>query len=140
MILTMLYGTYFFAKQPQLLLANKTGLISFFSLFSLLINIALNIPLINLFGIYGAAWGTFCSGLLVQMTAFYYGQKYLPIYYTKEALIIFVCFLSGILFFISLWFLQIDYWFRFPIKIIALFFFLFIGHYFKYFTKKNSMN
>ena len=30
MILTMLYGTYFFAKQPQLLLANKTGLISFF--------------------------------------------------------------------------------------------------------------
>lgn len=137
MILTMLYGTYFFAKQPQLLLANKTGLISFFSLFSLLINIALNIPLINLYGIYGAAWGTFCSGLLVQMTAFYYGQKYLPIYYTKEALIIFVCFLSGILFFISLWFLQIDYWFRFPIKIIALFFFLFIGHYFKYFTKEK---
>ena len=75
-ILCLLYGFYFFGKQPQLLYAKKTGLISFLSIVSILLNIAFNIPMINHFGIIGAAWATLFAGIFSTIISFYFGQKY----------------------------------------------------------------
>ena len=57
-ILCLLYGTYFFGKQPQLVYAKKTGLISVITLVGIFLNIGLNMPFIYKWGAIGAAWAT----------------------------------------------------------------------------------
>ena len=96
-ILVILYGFYFFGKQPQLMYAKKTGLISFLTFISIGLNIALNIPLIKYFGILGAAWGTLFAGLISSMISFFYGQKYTPIKYEKHILFILIYFITIVL-------------------------------------------
>jgi O-antigen/teichoic acid export membrane protein len=81
----MLYGAYFFAKQPLLIYAKKTLLISFLSI----VNVAGNIALIPIFvkywGVYGAAWATLLAGVIYVLVTFLLSQKYYAIIweYTK---------------------------------------------------------
>ncbi|MDB9823857.1 oligosaccharide flippase family protein [Flavobacteriaceae bacterium] len=137
LILTMLYASYFFGKQPQLLLVKKTGLISFLSIFTVGLNVLLNIPLIYFYGIYGAAWGTFISGIISSGIAFFFAQKHLPIHYAKETITFHLILLGGILILIILWFIKTPYSIRLISKILILISFLSTGHYYGYLTHQN---
>ena len=137
LILSMVYLTYFFGKQPQLLLAKKTGIISIISFFSLVLNIILNIPLINYYGILGAAWGTFFSGIISLAISFFYAQKFMPINYLKETLILYLLFQFGTFTTLLFWFSETPYVLRLLIKIILIIIFIFFGNFFGYLTLKN---
>lgn len=134
LILTMLYASYFFGKQPQLLLVKKTALISFLSIFTVGMNVLLNIPLIYLYGIYGAAWGTLVSGVVSAGIAFFFAQKHLPIRYTKETITFHLIFLMGMFTLIVLWFLKIPYSIRMITKVLILISFLGAGNLYGYMT------
>ena len=129
-ILVLLYGFYFFGKQPQLMYAKKTGLISLLTFISIGLNIALNIPLIKYFGIMGAAWGTLLSGLISTAISFYYGQKYTPIKYEKILLLILVYFITIVLINLFLGNSNIDYYPTLLFKILSLLGYLILGYLF----------
>tara|TARA_Y100000768_G_C23980943_1_gene685740 strand:+ start:1019 stop:2443 length:1425 start_codon:yes stop_codon:yes gene_type:complete len=88
-LLSILYVVYFFGKQPQLMYAKKTGIISVLTITSIFLNIALNIPCIYYYGYYGAAFATLISGSISTFLYFYFGQKFTPIYYEKRIIFIF---------------------------------------------------
>lgn len=75
-VLSLMYVLYFFGKQPQLIYAKKTGLISLLTLASISINIAVNIPLIKKFGGDGAAYGSLLSALISGAITLWVSQKY----------------------------------------------------------------
>ena len=77
-VLSMLYGTYFFAKQPQpqLHIAKKTYISSIIAIMSVGLNIIINIPMISKFGSIGAAWGTFIVGIIIGIVTFWVSQRY----------------------------------------------------------------
>ena len=129
-ILVILYGFYFFGKQPQLMYAKKTGLISLLTFISIGLNIGLNIPMIKYFGIMGAAWGTLLSGLISTTISFYYGQKYTPIKYEKILLLILVYFITIVLFNLFLGHSNIDYFPTLIFKILSLSGYLILGYLF----------
>lgn len=61
-LLVIYYAVMFFGKQPQLLFAKKTYLVSLLTVSSISINLAANVIGIRLFGILGAAGGTLLAG------------------------------------------------------------------------------
>lgn len=126
-ILCILYGFYFFGKQPQLLYAKKTGLISIMTLLSILLNICFNIPLINHFGLLGAACGTTIAGILTTGISFYYGQKYVPINYEKIVFVILCYFTLSIFLIIYLTIINYNYKLLLIVKILTLMIYLYIG-------------
>lgn len=126
-ILNMLYATYFFGKQPQLILAKKMKIISYLSILTVFINVIVNIPLIYFFGIIGAAWGTFFSGMFVASISFYFGQKYSFISYKRfsyQSYLLFELFMFCVL---ILWYLNASYGLSLLIRIALVFIFIFIG-------------
>ena len=137
LILIMLYVTYFFGKQPQLVLAKKTGLISMISFLSLGINIILNIPLITYYGIIGSAWGTFFAGIISSVISFFYSQKHMSINYLKETLFFYLLFQFSIFSILLFWFLETPYTIRIIIKITLVITFIFFGNHYGYVTLKN---
>ena len=126
-ILCLLYGFYFFGKQPQLLYAKKTGLISLLSLVSITLNIALNIPLIHYFGLMGAAFATTLAGVVSTAISFYYGQKYAPIRYEKKVYLILLYFVFSILTTLYIMKIDIEYKLLLVFKLVVLVIYLFIG-------------
>ena len=80
-ILTLLYVTYFFGKQPQLIYAKKTVITSVMTIVSIGLTIAVNIPFITRWGVVGAAWGTLASGLITGMASFCIAQHYYRIHW-----------------------------------------------------------
>ena len=139
-LLTILYGFYFFGKQPQLMFAKKTGLISFLSFFSILSNIALNIPLIYYYGIYGAAIATTISGIMSSLIGYYFAQKYAPILWEKRVFIILGYFTTTIVLVIILDYLQIEYLLLLLIKISFFIIYLILGNRYGYITIKKVKN
>lgn len=127
-ILNMLYATYFFGKQPQLLLAKKTKLISILSLVVVILNIIINIPLINFFGIIGAAWGTFISGLITSLISFYFAQKYAKIEYSKSIYLLYFLFQISLFLVLLLWYFKINYVIGLFFRIWILFVFIIVGN------------
>ena len=82
---------FIFGKQPQLLYAKKTGLISILSLVSISLNVVLNIPLIHYFGIMGAAIVTTTAGIVsTAISRSILGQKYTKITYEDNIWFIFI--------------------------------------------------
>ena len=122
-ILNMLYATYFFGKQPQLMLAKKMKLISYISFLSILFNILFNIPLITFYGIMGAAWGTFLSGIFTASISFYFAQKYALIEYSKFSYKSYLFYQLFMLFFLMLWYFDANYLLSllFRISIVLIF-------------------
>jgi len=96
-ILSLLYVTYFFGKQPQLIYAKKTILTSVLTVVSIGLNVMINIPFIYQWGAVGAAWGTLIAGLITGAVAFGLSQHYYRIYweYGKIGLILLILFGSG---------------------------------------------
>lgn len=126
-ILCLLYGFYFFGKQPQLLYAKKTGLISLLSLVSVTLNIVLNIPLIYYFGIMGAAFATTLAGVISTAIWFYFGQKYSHIAYEKKVYFILLFFVVSIIIVLILGELEVAYYLFLISKTLILFAFIIIG-------------
>jgi len=126
-ILCLLYGFYFFGKQPQLLYAKKTGLISLLTLVSITLNIILNIPLIHYFGMMGAAFATTLAGVISTAIYFYFGQKYTHIAYEKKVYFILLFFVASIIIVLILEELEVPYYLFLISKIIISFAFILIG-------------
>lgn len=133
-ILSLLYATMFFGKQPQLIYSKKTWLSSAIMLLSITLNILINIPFIYKWGALGAAYATLIGGLISNTIAYFLFQKYFFIYweFNKAFLIYlslyFFTFLSLILFD-----LEYSYLMRFFLKILFLLIFLLIGFKLKIF-------
>ena len=63
-LLTVYYAVMFFGKQPQLIYAKKTYLLSVLTVVSLLANAGFNFLCIRWFGLMGAALGTLAGGIV----------------------------------------------------------------------------
>jgi O-antigen/teichoic acid export membrane protein len=127
-ILSMYYSIMFFGKQPQLLYSKKTMITSFLSISSIVLNVALNIPFILKWGMIGAAWGTFLSGLISGVISFVVSQKYYEIKweYKKIGLIFLVFFSACISMIMSESFL-FNYKAFFIVKIMFLILYVLLG-------------
>jgi O-antigen/teichoic acid export membrane protein len=87
-ILALLFGTYFFGKQPQLIYAKKTGVTSILTINGILLNVVINIPFIKYWGFIGAAYGTLLAGIISGSIFFWISQKYYLIQWEANKLIV----------------------------------------------------
>ena len=137
-IFCLLYVTYFFGKQPQLIYARKTGVTSLLTLLSIALNIIINIPFIHFWGVEGAAWGSLIAGIISGIISFSVSQKY---YKIKWELLKILIILSSFYLFsiISLVFLKLQYSYeiRFTLKIFFLTIFCIIGYWIKIISINN---
>ncbi len=125
-LLSILYASYFFGKQNQLIFAKKTYLISILTLSGILFNIICNYIFVKYFGVIGVGWGTLISGLLSGLLGYIISQKFYKIIWNKPAILsISLLFVSStLLLYIFNW-LGINYYFKlfYKISIILLFIF-----------------
>jgi O-antigen/teichoic acid export membrane protein len=137
-ILALLYGTYFFGKQPQLIYAKKTGVTSILTITGILLNVAINIPFINYWGFIGAAYGTLLAGIISGALSFWLSQKY---YFIKwETIKLIVIYASFFVFTFSTIFLRdfgIDYEVRLLLKITFAFLYAGIGVWLGYISRHS---
>ncbi|MEE8059482.1 MAG: oligosaccharide flippase family protein [Pseudomonadales bacterium] len=128
-IISIYYGINYFGKisGKQLTYAKKTGLTSFLSIVFSLINIVLNIPLINEFGVLGAALATLLTGAMYTAVGFWIAQKYHWIKWEYSFVIGIIGFLlaSGLL---SLGALSANLSYGFDFSIRLAFLLAFIGY------------
>ncbi|MDA9886143.1 oligosaccharide flippase family protein [Flavobacteriaceae bacterium] len=134
-ILSFLFIFHFFGKQPQLLFAKKTALISFLSFLSILLNIGFNIPLIYFFGLDGAVWATFMSGIISSGLYYYYGQKHLYIFYERKLFVTLLYFMLSCILIITMIYSNQDYRIKIISKFTVLTGYIWMGFHFKYFEK-----
>ena len=139
-ILSLLYVTYFFGKQPQLIYAKKTFLTSVLTVGSIGLNVLINIPFIQQWGAVGAAWGTLLSGLITGAVAFFLSQHYYRIYweYGKIGLIFLILFGSGVTV-ILLRQVDVPYGIRAVAKLISLSGYCYLGMKLNILTRQNAL-
>jgi len=139
-ILSMLYGSYFFGKQPQLMYMKKTYINSILTLVRIGINISINIPFIYKWGVMGAAWGTFLAGIVSGIISFIISQHYYRINWEyKKIGSIFLIFFSSGLILILLRDSGTAYGIRVVFKIIALSSYFLLGIRLNILSKKNFL-
>jgi len=139
-VLSMLYGSYFFGKQPQLIYAKKTYITSLLTAVSIGLNVLFNIPFIYLWGAIGAAWGTLSAGLIAGTISLIVSQRYYKIdwEYGKAGLIFLLFFGSAITIILMRYF-GVAYEIRFIIKLIALVCYTYLGMRFKIISRQNYL-
>jgi len=93
-----------------------------------ILNIIINIPLINFFGLIGAAWGTFISGLITSLISFYFAQKYAKIEYSKSIYLLYFLFQISLFLVLLLWYFKINYVIGLFFRIWILFVFIIVGN------------
>jgi len=141
MLLTILYCTHFFTKQPQLIFAKKTRLLSTISISVILLNILLNIFLIKIYGLFGAAYSTFISGIIYAVVYFYYAQKFVPIHWEKKKILFLYTFLiAGIVIVFILFYLNLNYNVRLLSKILLVVLYVFLAAHFNIINRKTIDN
>ena len=127
-ILSILFSTYFFGKQPQLIYAKKTGITSILTIVGIVLNVMINIPFIYKWGVTGAAWGTFCAGIISGGFSFYISQKYYEIKWEyRKLILIFGIFLIFTLGSMGLRHYGLIYEFRLIFKLTGISLFLLLG-------------
>jgi len=137
-VLAMFYGLMFFGKQPQLIFANKTHLITILTFISAIINIGLNIPFILKWGAIGAAWATFISAMLSGVLIFAVSQYYYKIDWEyKIVSSIYISFFSSVLLIILLREQNVDYIVRLGCKIGMISLYCYIGIKINFISKNN---
>lgn len=130
-ILCLLYGTYFFGKQPQLVYTKKTALISYITVTSMVLNIIINIPMIKYFGYKGAAYGTLAAGIISGSINFILSQKYYSIEWEyKKVLAIYGIFFTSTLLSIIFKDLMVVYIYRAVFKLFFVGIYVLIGYKF----------
>ena len=139
-ILSMLYGSYFFGKQPQLIYTKKTHITSILTIVSIILNIIINIPFIYIWGAIGAAWGTLVAGLISGGISFWVSQHYYEIKweYGKIATI-FVIFFSAAISMILLRNGVFSYLIRLIVKLIFGGSYLYLGFRMKIISMENFL-
>lgn len=141
MLLTILYCTHFFTKQPQLIFAKKTKLLSTISISVILLNILLNIFLIKIYGLFGAAYSTFISGIIYAVVYFYNAQKFVPIHWEKKKILFLYSFLiAGIVIVFIFFYLNLNYNVRLLLKILLVVIYVFMAAHFNIINRKTIDN
>ena len=136
-VLSLLYVTYFFGKQPQLIYAKKTGITSYLTIFSIVMNILINVPFIKYWGAEGAAYGTLLAGIMSSLVTFYYSQKYFNIVWEYEKVAyIFLSFFVFAFIVIFLRKLEVVYYIRLIIKVFFGALYLLLGFNFNIINKE----
>lgn len=123
-ILSLIYATYFFGKQPQLLYAKKTFVSSILTFVRVALNIAINIPFILKWGALGAAYGVLTAGLIADVIHFVVSQHYYRIEYEYKSLCtIFILLFGAAALLLLMRSFGIDYFIRllFKLSCIALY-------------------
>lgn len=138
-ILSILYGSYFFSKQNQLIFAKKTWLISALTLFSISLNILINYIFVFQWGFVGVAWGTMLSGLISGFISYVYSQKSYWIKWEFYTYIIFIYFVTSSLALIFLMYLNVSYEIKIISKIIFVLGYILIGFYSKIISFENYL-
>ena len=139
-ILSLLYASHFFGKQPQLIFAKKTGITSIMTLTSIFINILINIPFIKLWGYMGAAYGTLLSGIVINVISFNVSQRYWYIHWERAKLSgMYSLLVLAIGSTIMLREFDLDYWIRLFAKLILGLSYILMGFWFK-FIPSNIIN
>lgn len=137
-VLSMLYGSYFFGKQPQLLFARKTHITSILTIVGIGLNIGINIPFIYKWGAVGAAWGTLVAGLISGGIGFWVSQHYYEIKWEYKKLgAVFAIFFGSAILMVLLRNLAIAYPIRLIVKCLMLSLYVFLGMKLKVITKEN---
>ena len=120
-ILSLLYGSYFFGKQPQLLYAKKTHITSLLTIVSIGLMIGISIPFIHRWGAMGAAWGMLLAGLISGAISLIVSQHYYEIRWEYgKACAIFLIFFGSALMIILMRHFEVAYGFRLLFKIISV--------------------
>lgn len=137
-ILSMLYASYFFGKQPQLIFKKKTYITSVLTMLSIILNVIINIPFIMKWGAIGAAWGTLLAGLISGYISFTVSQRYYEIKWEyKKIGAVFAIFFGSAILMILLRNFAIAYPIRLIVKCLMLSFYVFLGMKLKVITKEN---
>ncbi len=137
-ILSMLYGSYFFGKQPQLIYAKKTHITSMLTIVSIGLNILINIPFIMKWGAVGAAWGTLTAGLISGTVSTVVQQRYYEIKWEYGKIgFIFLIFFGSAVTMILLRNFGISYELRVMVKLISLTGYLYLGMKLNILTRQN---
>jgi len=139
-IFSMYYGILFFGKitPMQLMFKKKTHICTIFSIVSIGLNIALNIPFIMKWGALGAAWATFLAGLISGSIYFAVSQYYYEIKweYKKVGLIYLILFASSI----SMVLLRnpdVEYTIRLMVKCTSITLYIYLGVLIRVITVEN---
>jgi len=137
-VLSMLYGSYFFGKQPHLIFAKKTWITSAFTLVGIVLNILINIPFIIKWGAIGAAWATFIAAVILFPISFAVNQHYYEIKweYKKIGSIFFIFFTSSMLIILMRYFF-VGYKYQLAFKCVSAFSYIYLGIKLKVVTKEN---
>jgi len=139
-VLSMLYGSYFFGKQPQLIFAKKTWITSALTLLTITLNIAINIPFIMKWGAIGAAWATLTAGVISCSISFGISQHYYRIKWEYGKLAyIFLTFFGFSILIILLRDMNAAYSVLLGVKIIAVMIYVLIGIKIRVITMENWM-
>ena len=134
------FSISFFAKQPQLMYAGKTGIQSILSIINFIITVVVLYLFVNKFGIMGAAIGNLIVSIIYNALLIRQGQKYYKIDYEWIKLVIIYTMLAFTsISVLILYSLELAYLYRFIIKIIYLGIFIKIGFYLKILTKENLL-
>lgn len=137
-VLSMLYGSYFFGKQPQLIFAKKTWMTSALTLLTITLNIAINIPFIIKWGAIGAAWATLTAGVISCSISFAISQHYYRIKWEYEKLAyIFLTFFGFSILIILLRNMNTAYSVLLGVKIVAVAIYALIGIKVRVITAEN---
>ena len=137
-IFSMLYGTYFFGKQPQLVFMKKTYITSILTLVSIGINIAINIPFITKWGVMGAAWGSLLAGIISGSISFAISQYHYKIEWEYKKLgNIFLLYFGAAITMIMLRHFEVSYWIKAIVKFLLLISYFILGVRLNLLTKQN---
>jgi O-antigen/teichoic acid export membrane protein len=139
-ILSMLFATYFFGKQPQLIYAKKTSITSWLTLVGIALNILINIPFIYLWGMLGAAYGTLLAGLISGSISFVISQRFYEIKWEYSKII--TIYLSYFVFTFITIFLRnfhLYYEMRVLIKMVFVGAFIILGIRLGYISRQNFL-
>jgi O-antigen/teichoic acid export membrane protein len=127
-ILSMFYASTFFGKQPQLIFARKTYLVSAMTMINITLNILINIPFILKWGIIGAAWGTLSAGLISGAISLAVSQRYYAIQWEYKKIIpIFALFFASAIAMIAMRNGLVPYSFRIVVKLFFVMSYVYIG-------------
>jgi len=139
-LLCIFYAITFFAKQPQIMYAGKTTVLSMLSLINVVCTVVVLYVFVNYYGVLGAAAGIVIVGFIYVALLIWKGQQYYRIHYEVRKLIS----IYGLLIFMSistLLFREIGmvYPIRLLIKVLYGTMFVGLGVYLKVLTRENLL-
>ncbi len=139
-VLSMYYGLMFFGKVTplQLMYAKRAGITMWLLGLSIMLNVALNIPFIKLWGAVGAAWATLLASATSIALGIYVAQKYFRIHWQwmKLSTILFM-FLLIVVIVTTLQSIGVGYGVQLSVKLLFLLGFIFLGNRIGIVTREN---